>query len=70
MMWPVVNAHGSATLEQKEMTAQMSEDILFIMREVGKLGDFGGALQTVLGFLFWMSTEHPEIFTEYLERNK
>ena len=48
----------------------MSEDVLFIMREVGKIGAFGGALSTIVGFLFWVSTEHPEIFEEYLESKR
>ena len=46
----------------------MSEDVLFIMREVGKIGEITGALGTVVGFLFWLSTEHSEIFEEYLQK--
>ena len=49
---------------------KMSEDTLFIMREVGKVGELTGALGTMVGFLFWLSAEHPEIFTEYLESKK
>lgn len=43
------------------------DDVIFIMREVKELAKFGGALQTVIGFLFWLSAEHPEIFEEYLK---
>jgi hypothetical protein len=47
-----------------------NEDMMTIMRELKTLGYFGGALQTVIAFLFWLSTEHKEIFTEYLEARR
>ena len=45
----------------------MTEDVQFIMREVGVIGEWGSSLQTIVGFLFWLSVEHPEVFEEYLK---